>query len=59
MISWPVLYSIKLGQVGPILLLLFAIGWRWLDRPVALGLSMAAGALDQGPAGDPLRLGGC
>ena len=26
-------YSIKLGQVGPILLLLFALGWRWLDRP--------------------------
>ena len=44
-ISWPVLYSILLGQVGAILLLLFAIGWRWRDRPVALGLSMAAGAL--------------
>jgi alpha-1,2-mannosyltransferase len=31
--DWPFLYSIKLGQVGPILFLLFAIGWRVLDRP--------------------------
>jgi Glycosyltransferase family 87 len=32
-LSWPLVYAIKLGQVGPMLLLLFAIGWRWLDRP--------------------------
>lgn len=44
-INWPVLYSILLGQVGVILLLLFAVGWRWMDRPVVLGLSMASGAL--------------
>ena len=44
-INWPVLYSILLGQVGTILLLLFAIGWRWRDKPLALGLSMATGAL--------------
>ena len=44
-VSWPVLYSILLGQVGTILLLLFAIGWRWRDRPGVLGLSMATGAL--------------
>jgi hypothetical protein len=43
-LSWPFLYSLKLGQVGPILLLLFAIGWRWLDDPIRLGLSTALGA---------------
>ncbi len=30
-LSWPFVYAVKLGQVGPILFLLFAIGWRWLD----------------------------
>jgi hypothetical protein len=44
-INWPVLYAIKLGQVEPILLLLFAATWRWLDRPWAVGLATAAGAL--------------
>ncbi|MFL5675181.1 MAG: glycosyltransferase family 87 protein [Chloroflexota bacterium] len=44
-INWPVLYSILLGQVGMILLLLFAAGWRWRDRPNVLGLTMATGAL--------------
>jgi Glycosyltransferase family 87 len=44
-LSWPVAYALKLGQVGPLLLLLFAIGWRWLDRPVAVGLSGALGAI--------------
>jgi len=43
-LSWPVLYSIKLGQVGPIILLLFAIGWRWMERPWVLGTSAALGA---------------
>jgi hypothetical protein len=42
-LSWPFVYSIKLGQVGPLLFLSFAAGWRWMDRPVALGLSAAAG----------------
>ena len=43
--SWPFLYAIKLGQVGPLLFLLFAIGWRWLDtRPVVLGVSAGLGA---------------
>ena len=27
-LSWPFLYAVKLGQVGPILYLLFAAGWR-------------------------------
>jgi Glycosyltransferase family 87 len=43
-LSWPFAYAVKLGQVGPILFLLFAIGWRWLDEPVRLGVSMALGA---------------
>lgn len=43
-ISWPFLFSIKVGQVGPLLLLLYAVGWRWLGRPAALGLATAAGA---------------
>ncbi|HEY3544627.1 MAG TPA: glycosyltransferase family 87 protein [Propionicimonas sp.] len=43
--SWPFLYAIKLGQVGPLLFLLFAIGWRWLDtRPLVLGVSAGLGA---------------
>ena len=44
-LSWPFAYAVKLGQVGPILFLLFAIGWRWMDRPRVLGASIAAGAL--------------
>jgi alpha-1,2-mannosyltransferase len=44
-IDWPFLYSIKLGQVGPILFLLFAIGWRWLDHPNRLGASIGLGTL--------------
>ena len=42
-ISWPLVYAIKLGQVGPILLLTFAIGWRWMDRPWRLGVATAIG----------------
>ncbi len=44
-LNWPVLYSILLGQVGALLLLLFAIAWRWRDRAGVLGVSMAVGAL--------------
>jgi hypothetical protein len=43
--DWPVLYSIKLGQVGPVLLLLFAIGWRWMDRPGILAATVVAGGV--------------
>jgi hypothetical protein len=42
-LSWPFAYAVKLGQVGPVLFLLFAIGWRWLDDPVRLGVSVALG----------------
>ena len=44
-IDWPVLYSLKLGQVGPILLLLFVLGWRWLEQPLRLGATIAIGTL--------------
>lgn len=43
-LSWPFVYAIKLGQVGPILLLLFAVGWRWMDRPLITGTAFALGA---------------
>jgi Glycosyltransferase family 87 len=44
-LSWPFLYALKLGQIGPILFLLFAAGWRWLDRPAVLGASAGLGAI--------------
>ena len=44
-LDWPFLYSIKLGQVGPILFLLFALGWRALDRPAPLGATIGLGTL--------------
>jgi Glycosyltransferase family 87 len=44
-LSLPFLYSVKLGQVGPLLYLFFAISWRSLGRPLPLGLAVAAGAL--------------
>jgi alpha-1,2-mannosyltransferase len=42
-LSWPFVYAVKLGQVGPLLFLVFAIGWRWIDDPVRLGVSTAIG----------------
>jgi len=44
-LSWPVAYALKLGQVGPLLLLLFAVAWRWLDRPIAVAGAGAIGAI--------------
>jgi hypothetical protein len=43
-LSWPFLYAIKLGQVGPLLFLLMAMGWRWIDRGAVLGATGALGA---------------
>ena len=43
-LSFPFVYAVKLGQVGPILFLLFAIGWRGIDDAVRLGTSGALGA---------------
>jgi alpha-1,2-mannosyltransferase len=42
--SFPFVYAIKLGQVGPLLFGLFALGWRWLDREVPFGIVGALGA---------------
>jgi alpha-1,2-mannosyltransferase len=42
--SFPFVYAVKLGQVGPVLFLAFAIGWRWLEDPIRLGASGAIGA---------------
>ena len=43
-LSWPFVYNIKLGQVGPLLLLLFAMAWRWRDRQVVFGVASGLGA---------------
>ena len=34
-VDWPLLYAVKIGQVGPILFLLFAIAWRSIARTEA------------------------
>ncbi len=44
-LNWPFLYSVKLGQVGPLLFLLFAAAWRWRDGRDGLGASIAIGTL--------------
>ncbi len=44
-LDWPAVYAIKLGQVGPLLLLGFAVGWRLLRSEAALGAVGAGGAL--------------
>ncbi len=43
-LSWPFVYNMKLGQVGPLLLLGFALAWRWLERPAGFGIAAAVGA---------------
>jgi alpha-1,2-mannosyltransferase len=42
--SWPVLFAIKVGALGPLLLLLFSLAWRWLDRPARSATATAIGA---------------
>jgi hypothetical protein len=44
-VSWPTVYALKLGQVGPLLLFLFVVGWRWMDSPTRLGVAGAIGAI--------------
>ncbi|HEY7591008.1 MAG TPA: glycosyltransferase family 87 protein [Candidatus Limnocylindrales bacterium] len=44
-LSLPFLYALKLGQIGPVLFLLFAAGWRWLDRPAVVGVTAGIGAI--------------
>jgi alpha-1,2-mannosyltransferase len=41
--SFPFVYAVKLGQVGPVLFCLMALGWRWLDRELHLGVVSALG----------------
>ncbi len=43
-LSFPFVYAVKLGQVGPLLFLAFAVGWRGLGDPVRLGLAGGIGA---------------
>jgi hypothetical protein len=45
MVSWPFIFGVRIGQVGPILYLLFALGWRFLDRPGIVGTAIALGTL--------------
>ena len=44
-IGWPLIFGVRIGQVAPILYLVFAFAWRSLDRPAPLGISVAIGAL--------------
>ncbi len=44
-LEWPFLYSIKLGQVGPLLFLLLAVAWRWRDRLWPVAIAIAVGTL--------------
>lgn len=44
-VSWPFIFGVRIGQVGPILLVLFAIAWRRLDRPVLSGTAIGLGIL--------------
>lgn len=44
-ISWPFIFGVRIGQVAPILLLCFALGWRLLERPMAVAATTAAGTL--------------
>ncbi len=44
-LDWPLLYAIKLGQVEPILFLLFALSWRWIDSAAVVGTATAIGAV--------------
>ena len=44
-IGWPLIFGVRIGQVTPLLYLVFAVAWRSLDRPLALGASVAIGAL--------------
>ena len=43
-LSWPFLYALKLGQVGPILFALFAAGWRGCRRRPCSASAAALGA---------------
>jgi hypothetical protein len=44
-VSWPFIFGLRIGQVGPLLLLLYAVGWRFIETPTVLGVATALGAL--------------
>ena len=44
-LDWPLFNALRLGQVEPLLFLGFAAAWRWMDRPAAVGVATAIGAL--------------
>lgn len=44
-VGWPFIFGVRIGQVAPILFGLFAVGWRWLDRPAISGLAVGIGAV--------------
>lgn len=43
--GWPLIFGVRVGQVVPILFALFAVGWRWLDRPGVVGVAAGLGTL--------------
>ena len=43
-LSYPLIDALAQGQVGPLILLLFALGWRAMDRPTILGTALGLGA---------------
>lgn len=44
-IGWPFIFGLRIGQVVPLLYLLFAVGWRFLDRPIVVGIASGLGAI--------------
>ena len=44
-VSWPVVYSLKLGQVGALLFLILTLAWRNLARDGRLGVLIGLGTL--------------
>jgi hypothetical protein len=45
-VSWPFIFGVRIGQVAPILYVLFAVGWRWLERrPALTGFAVGLGVL--------------
>jgi hypothetical protein len=41
-LSWPVLHTLRLGQVNEFLILAAAIAWRWRPRAIVAGAAVAA-----------------
>jgi alpha-1,2-mannosyltransferase len=44
-IGWPLIYSLRIGQVTPLLFLILVCAWRAIDRPVPFGVTVALGSL--------------